>query len=415
MNWRFSLRSLLILVTVFCLLVGTLLSIYQRGNTQARYIREIEAISPGSVRFCYDYQTRMDPTQRQLFSSRPSFLGRMLGKDLVHRIERVEFSPLATDSQIKKCAQIIGLKEVQLNGAVWPSRWESILDYPTLERLHLSCFSAVIPRQKISLTDLKRLDRLRILIIDGFELTKDNWNEILSLPRLRHLELFSTDSNVADFFQLPTSTTIDKFSWRPGSMVSQATLSGLIQRLPGLKTLSVWGGIQRMPMILHVGQSGIDSSDTSSLDNTGEPILTPIDDQIFLSLRNCLRLENLSLFRTRINGENVELLQSLPLKWIELPSSQLNDQGLAKLAKFPHLTQLEIGSTAITDRGMKELSVAPKLVSLSIRDTRVTDEGMAALAALESLEKIRIRDTLITPDAIQEFLKTKPDCKIDNQ
>ena len=406
---------MLIMVTVFCLLAGTLLSIYQRGHTQARYVREIEAINPGSVRFYYDYQTRMDPTQRQLFSSRPSFLGRMLGKDFVHRIERVEFSPLATDAQIKKCAQISGLKEVQLNGAVWPSRWESILDYPTLEHLHISCFSPVNARQKISLTDLNRFNRLRVLIVDGFELTEDNWNKILSLPRLKHLELFSTDSSVADFSRLPTSDSVEKFSWRPGSMVSQATLSGLIQHLPGLKTLSVWGGIQPMPMIPHAGQPGIDSSDTSSSDTTGEPILTPIDDQIFLSLRNCPRLENLSLFRTRVSGVNIEMLQSLPLKWIELPSSQLNDQGLAKLAKFPHLRQLEIGSTAVSDQGMKALSAAPKLVSLSIRDTQVTDEGMAALATLESLEKIRIRDTLITPDAIQEFLKINPDCKIDQQ
>src|SRR5688572_1612308 len=75
--WRFSLKTLLILLTLFCLWLGTL------ANSANRQRRAVQAIQRSGGEFNYDYQ-RIPSPSGQRYSNRaeppgPKWLRRILG------------------------------------------------------------------------------------------------------------------------------------------------------------------------------------------------------------------------------------------------------------------------------------------------------------------------------------------------
>lgn len=107
---------------------------------------------------------------------------------------------------------------------------------------------------------------------------------------------------------------------------------------------------------------------------------------------------NLSLLGTRADDAALAALDGLEptLVWLNLARTKVSDEGLARLAKFPHLRRLNLANTSIGDAGLAHLSGLAQLEYLNLYGTQVGDAGLSHLATLPRLEKLYLWQTAVT-------------------
>ncbi|QDU94372.1 Internalin-A precursor [Lignipirellula cremea] len=95
--------------------------------------------------------------------------------------------------------------------------------------------------------------------------------------------------------------------------------------------------------------------------------------------------------------DEVRFLADIPtLKWLDLTSTQVTDEGLAALANLTGLETLILANTQVGDEGVAHLANLVGLKSLDITGTPVGDAGIAHLGKLKQLEKLFAWGTSIT-------------------
>jgi Leucine-rich repeat (LRR) protein len=110
-------------------------------------------------------------------------------------------------------------------------------------------------------------------------------------------------------------------------------------------------------------------------------------------LRNC-DIDDSSL--KRLTG----LMQ---LQYLSFEGSKINGDGLAVLKSLPALKSLSLNGTRITDKSLKHLLGLKNLTILLLNDTDVSDDGTATLALLTQLEWLYLNRTKVTDDSMQKF------------
>ncbi|MCA9801787.1 MAG: protein kinase [Cyanobacteria bacterium HKST-UBA02] len=118
----------------------------------------------------------------------------------------------------------------------------------------------------------------------------------------------------------------------------------------------------------------------------------------------------LMLDSCRITAAGLENLQDLPLRFLSIKYSALDDEAITVINKFRQLKHLDVGGESITERGFKSLDLPvlrvlyvdeckgfndaaldaiiaryPDLTSINIASTSVTESGISRLAALKHL------------------------------
>ena len=79
------------------------------------------------------------------------------------------------------------------------------------------------------------------------------------------------------------------------------------------------------------------------------------------------------------------------LKWLDAPSVQVTDAGLARLAGLPEIRSLSCsGAPELTDAGLAHLAGLGRLEALSIYGTRIEGSGLAHLTGLKQLKYLAI-------------------------
>jgi uncharacterized protein (TIGR02996 family) len=116
-----------------------------------------------------------------------------------------------------------------------------------------------------------------------------------------------------------------------------------------------------------------------------------------------------------LDAEAVGLLAASPrlagLRWLDLSSNPMGDEGAAALAASPHLrglAYLDLGYCEIGPRGAAALAASPNLARLrylSLTRNELGDDGVRALAASPHLGELRVLE-LVGVEAGEEGLRS---------
>ena len=103
----------------------------------------------------------------------------------------------------------------------------------------------------------------------------------------------------------------------------------------------------------------------------------------------------------------------LGLSALELPGSDLGDEGAGHLARLTGLTELGLLSSGIGDAGLARLADLRGLASLDLDVApRVTDDGVRHLAALQALVKLNLQGCRQVGDAGVLALRALPELSL---
>jgi hypothetical protein len=90
-------------------------------------------------------------------------------------------------------------------------------------------------------------------------------------------------------------------------------------------------------------------------------------------------------------NETVALVAQLPtVRWVQINSSVVDDNGLKPLRTLTRLTSVDIKSPMVTDKGVEELSRIPTLSSLELGCPRITGASLPCIKRMTGLRRLTI-------------------------
>ncbi|MCF3110841.1 hypothetical protein LL912_18800 [Niabella sp. CC-SYL272] len=174
---------------------------------------------------------------------------------------------------------------------------------------------------------------------------------------------------------------------------------------------------------LQSGRSGNTAKNTElPEDEVGaadEGALTKLKEAGIMAVPVSNETNYLSVSFVAAGGRAQELVKLLePLKkqivWLKLDDSNINDEGLAVIAKFTHLTRLQLANTKITDEGLSQLRSLKQLQVLNLVGTAVTEKGLASLKELKSLRTLYLYKTGVGGAAWARLKQSFPKVILDS-
>jgi uncharacterized membrane protein len=101
---------------------------------------------------------------------------------------------------------------------------------------------------------------------------------------------------------------------------------------------------------------------------------------------------------TDLTQEQLAALEKVKdyVTWLSLARTNVKNEWLSVVSKFPNLTRLQLEKTAISDEGVTYLSGLKHLEALNLYGTNVTDSCLADLQKLEGLKRVYLWGTKVT-------------------
>lgn len=154
--------------------------------------------------------------------------------------------------------------------------------------------------------------------------------------------------------------------------------------------------------------AGIDGLQSLNLDRT------PVTDAGIAAIGRLPGLKSLSLTRTRLSGESVEMIvdQFPGLVHLRLDETTIGP-GVPALARSENLQQLSLYRVPVTSPMCKELAKITTLRDLSLDQSMITDDGLGPLAKLTNLHRLSIWQCAVTDKALEKFAKSRPDVHVN--
>lgn len=122
------------------------------------------------------------------------------------------------------------------------------------------------------------------------------------------------------------------------------------------------------------------------------------------------RSAEVRLLRTPVTDKQLADLAGLEeLRRINLPSSQITDEGLAKIVEVaPQLELLRLGSPHITDAGIAHIGRMETLRFLHLIDVPLTDAGLVHLEKMTHLESFYLDGGKATDEGLSALITALP-------
>lgn len=246
------------------------------------------------------------------------------------------------------------------------------------------------------------IQNVSVLEVDGIEIDDARLINIAQHRKLRELHVNSTElSDVSMQLVAQMCTGLRKLSLRNAKI--RGDHFGVLIRLPGLRELDVSGApliaerlrvLWRMKNLLR-----LNLSDTG-LDDTAIPDLLPLKQLQALNLagtkvtdagisllRDLPALTHLELARTGVACRIP--LGRLPLSYLGLADSAIDDDSLPVIGTLWNLKHLDLNRTKITDQGLREISTMA-LYSLLLEGVTLSSAGIVYLSDMSQLERLRL-------------------------
>jgi Leucine-rich repeat (LRR) protein len=379
-----------------CLATGVLVNFQRSANRQKQRVQRL--LQMGNVQLFYDYQLTSSKEPAPPLPFKPSWLGRLVGRDYLHQVVEANLAS-PTAEQLDWLVALPDLEIVKITGQIEQNSLDQLPQLKRLRNLHLGFHPADSEQLcPVQFGGIPELPILSELTIQNTRLSDQHFRQLGQCPSLQTLRLLNVQIELLEDGHTPW-TRLREFYW-------SASAAG--KRSLDVEFLRYF---TRLATFVFQSNEVIDSYYLPG--STNSMGISTLDDTVLLMLVEAKELEELSLFRTAVTGSGLPKLSSRKLRKLELPASQLNDQGLVHLSRFPELEFLEVGSTDISDDGMISLSHLNKLKTLSIRSTQISDLGLQKLQLAPNLRHLRIRNSNISASGIEAFEKNHPNCIVD--
>lgn len=130
-----------------------------------------------------------------------------------------------------------------------------------------------------------------------------------------------------------------------------------------------------------------------------EEAVYPHWDMTKSSMKLLGRMRNvtkLSMADSTFENSWLRYIEKLPLKWLELPGTDVDNEGLQHIAKITSLRHLDIFDTKISGKNLSTLAPLVNLEALAINGTETNDEDLVALKAFPKLRELNVSGTYLT-------------------
>jgi hypothetical protein len=292
--WRFSLKTLLVLLTLFCVWLGTL------ANSANRQKRAVEAIQQSGGEFNYDYQRSPSRTGRgQSFSLRveppgPTWLRRILGDHYFITPVAMRMSETIIDDCLLHLAALPAIESASFGSVTF--RNQDFDHLAMLTNLRSLAFHKCTFREPQSFDALAELRNLETFSLQDPNFGDDDVKHLSGAANLSQLFLYETaitDEGVAHFQKLHRLKMLSLSRTKVGDLAMI-----YLSKLPELEYLSV-----------------------------GD---TQVSDAAIESFLKIPALKEIELHDTRMTSDGINRLRPL------LPNCMINGQGGPGLDKqFP--------------------------------------------------------------------------------
>lgn len=379
-----------------CLTLVIVIKIQRSANLQKQHVQQLAQM--GNIQLFYDYQLTSSKEPAPPLPFKPSWLGRLIGRDYVHHVVEANLaSPLA--AQLDALSVFPNLEIIKITGELNQESVDKLLQLKQLRKLHLDLpLTEAETSCPLQFEPIAKLPFLLELTLQNTRLADQHFRELGQCPRLQTLRLLNVQIELLEDGHT-TWNQLRRFYWSASASGKRSLDVEFLRYFSNLVTL------------VFQNNEPIHFPDSSGTTNSMG--ISTLDDRVFLMLAEADALEELSLFRTTITGSGLQHLSCPKLRKLELPSSHLDDDGLVHLAQFPELEFLELGSSDISDKGMASISGLKRLQTLSIRSTQISDSGLRALQPVPNLKHLRIRNSNISNTGIEAFKENHPNCIVD--
>lgn len=108
-------------------------------------------------------------------------------------------------------------------------------------------------------------------------------------------------------------------------------------------------------------------------------------------------------------GARVGYDQEGHVEFLNLSSTEADNDSLILVATLPHLKRLWLANTNITDQGLDQITQLSELKVLVLSDTYVSNVGLEKLKPLESLREIYLDGTRVNDNGVISFQESNPE------
>ncbi|MDX1924873.1 MAG: hypothetical protein SFV81_00065 [Pirellulaceae bacterium] len=138
-----------------------------------------------------------------------------------------------------------------------------------------------------------------------------------------------------------------------------------------------------------------------------------IDDKSLKRLEGLTQLQYLSLEGSKISGDGLAVLRSLPqLKSLSLNGTRITDESLKHLLGVKNLTILLLNDTSVSDNGTATLALFTQLEWLYLNRTKVTDASMRKFGDLRELRFLSLLGTSVTDSGVADLHARIPSVRV---
>lgn len=247
---------------------------------------------------------------------------------------------------------------------------QELRKYPHLKELEFSYIDNFTDEHLACLSEFKNLTRLELceLPISGNGLAHLHGNTSLEILEVKDCENLA-DEAIYSIPKLPSLTRL-KIENCPLTGVS---LGHLATACPKLETLI----LNKVPLTL----------------------------EGFQEIGTIHSLKSLTLEESGVTSDGLGYLSDLAqLQEISFYGAYINDLGLEHLSKHPRLENLPLQKMSITDAGMTHISILQELKTVNLEETFISDQGLQYIQS-QKLESLNLNYTPITDASVSQLTR----------
>jgi hypothetical protein len=380
---RFTLRFLLVVVTVMAVALAYVGNRWHRVKQQRLIVAQIEAAG-GLPSYDYQFLTEANLNYTLDAKQSPGWINRISIDD-----------PAALRSRYRQDATGQTIEE-QVETPPGPWLIRRALGNDTFSYVETVSFAWTEEPGKLDPHILLQLPRLKVVVLRGDQVSDEWLMCVAQLPDLRGLALYGDSqgtATAAGIAQLRRAKHLEALSLS-GEWLTDANLSG-VRELKHLRSIE----IGMAPNVTSAMFTNFD--DLTALNQLVVSRAEGVDDQHTHHLRRLKNLRALWLQGTSITDASVAHIAELKqLEWLDLAETEVGDPGVEQLAASTTLIRLNLRNTKVADAGARALARLPRLEHLELGGAAITDASLPAIAEMTTLETLELWPTAISDDGL---------------
>jgi hypothetical protein len=267
------------------------------------------------------------------------------------------------------------------------------------------------------LRHLENLRHVERLDLRGTGLTDAGLEHLRGMTKIESLDLSRTAVSDAGLAHLANLTGIVVLRLRD-TQASDAGLAHLrrmtrLESLDVFRTQVTYDGLERLDQELPSGKFAEERAidEIRALGGQFETLPEMLEDEERLSRYRSARY--MYLDGSTMSGDAMPHVHHLrSLREAYLRDLRLGERRLEPLADLPALESLEIWLTEIDVTDLMHLGQMESLRELSFYSNEMTDAGLEHLGNLHRLEKLEFHQTRVTEEGVNTLRKALPNCRI---